>query len=275
MTDETAGKDDAPGPGRLIGRVRKACIADLVRENGFMSPAELSRRFDVSEMTIRRDLAELAMRGEIQRIHGGATSDTRRRTEESGLHRPFAGVTIRDHVALRRIARAALALIRPTQSVALDAGTSAPVLAKELLASDTPVRLFTNNLPIASLPANDGTEVYLLGGRMRANERSLGGPMAIEQVRKLWFDTAFISVSSVVVGGFFDNSLDEAELKRLCIERATRRVFLAHSANYLSMSLIQVAPLNQCDVIVTDAPPPAGLAQALAAAGVQVLVAPA
>lgn len=256
MTDRTEG-DEATGAHRLIGRVRKARIAELVREHGFMSPPDLARRFDVSEMTIRRDLAELAMRGDIQRIHGGAISDRRDPAEDAPPRGPFAGGRIRNEADKRAIARAALALIRPTQSLALDAGTTALVMARELLATDTPVRLFTNNLAIVGLAVNDGTEVYLLGGRLRANEWSLGGPVAIAQARKLWFDTAFISVSSVARAGFFDNSLDETELKRMYIERATRRVFLVHGAKFDTRSLVQVAPLTQCDILITNVAPPA------------------
>jgi DeoR/GlpR family transcriptional regulator of sugar metabolism len=263
--------EDVPGPERVIGRVRKTRIAELVRRQGFMSPADLAQRFDVSEMTIRRDLAELAMRGEIQRIHGGAIADVPPPEEEAG--RPFGGEAVRQQEAKRRIARAALRQVRPAQAVALDAGTTTLELALALGAAAIPVRLFTNNLRVAGLPMGEGAEVYLLGGRLRENERSLGGPVAVEQARRLWFDTAFLGVSSVATQGFFDSSIEEAELKRLLIERATRRIFLVDSSKFGTMALVQVAALNQCDLLVTDAPPPRPLAEAFAAAGVQVVVA--
>ncbi len=272
MVDEGLG-DEEPIAGRLIGRVRKTRIAELVREQGFMSPADLSQLFDVSEMTIRRDLAELSMRGEIQRIHGGAISERRVIAEESAPARPFADSTFINRERKQRIARAALAQIKPAQAVAIDTGTTTYELACAMLGSENPVRIFTNNLRVASLPVDGSTEIYLLGGRLRDNNRALGGPVAIEQARKLWFDTALISVSSVARQGFFDSSIEETDLKRLYIERATRRIVLADSSKFDTMALVQVAPLNQCDLLISDAPPPPDLASALTAAGVEIIVA--
>lgn len=267
------GAEEAASAERVIGRVRKTRIAALVQRNGFMSPADLAHLFDVSEMTIRRDLAELAMRGEIQRIHGGAIAERIEPVADGTARRPFGDEPARYRDRKQRIARAALAQVRPAQTVALDAGTTTLELALALGAAEVPVRLFTNNLRVAGLPASGGMEIYLLGGRLRENERSLGGPVAVEQARRLWFDTAFLGVSSVARAGFFDSSIEEAELKRLFVERSTRRIFLVDSSKFETMALVQVAALNQCDLLVTDAGPPPGLAEALAVAGVQVVVA--
>ena len=63
----TSGQHSVQGDGRLIGRVRKDRIAQIIHDRGFMSSAALAEQFGVSEMTIRRDLAELELRGVIQR----------------------------------------------------------------------------------------------------------------------------------------------------------------------------------------------------------------
>ncbi len=49
-------------------------ITDLIDTNGFLSVRELSEQLDVSEMTIRRDLAHLDNEHRIQRTYGGAIS---------------------------------------------------------------------------------------------------------------------------------------------------------------------------------------------------------
>lgn len=49
-------------------------IIALVEERGFISVGELSQLCDVSEMTIRRDLARLDEQNRLHRTYGGAAS---------------------------------------------------------------------------------------------------------------------------------------------------------------------------------------------------------
>jgi DeoR/GlpR family transcriptional regulator of sugar metabolism len=262
-----------PSEGRMMGRVRKERIATMIRARGFMSSTALADLFQVSEMTIRRDLAELEMRGEIQRTHGGAVAEAPEPERTDGPREPFFDERQRlNQDAKQRIAHAALALLKPGQAIALDVGTTTFALAR-LIDPQLGIRIFTNNVRIATARSERGGEIYLLGGRLREKEMSLCGPVAVEQARRLWFDIAFIGVSSITREGIFDFSIEETELKRVFIERATRRIVLADSAKFDEMSLVQVASLQQFDVLITEAEPPAALAASLSAAGVAVVIA--
>ncbi|WP_172327888.1 DeoR/GlpR family DNA-binding transcription regulator [Mangrovicoccus sp. HB161399] len=257
--------------GKLMGRVRKDRITQMVHENGFMSSADLAEAFDVSEMTVRRDLAELEMRGEVRRTHGGAIAGDGGEPAADAVSEPvFDERQRRNSGAKQRIARAAAKLIQPGQITALDVGTTTFELGR-LLVSDPSRRIFTNNLRIAALDAK--AEVYLLGGRLRSNEKSLVGPVALEQARKLWFDLVFLGVSSISSNGIFDYSIEDTEIKKALIGRATTRVVLADSSKFDEISLVQIATLNQFDILVTDRAPEAALAADLAATGVKVIVA--
>ena len=262
---------ELPANGRLLGSVRKDRIARTIRENGFMSSAALAEMFGVSEMTVRRDLTDLESRGEIQRTHGGAMTEAARGGPREGPREPFFDERHRLNIGAKaRIARAAAKLVAPRQTIALDVGTTTYELAR-LLVADPAMRIFTNNLRIASLEAE--AEVYVLGGLLRQKELSLIGPVAVEQARKLWFDLVFLGVSSVSSGGLFDYSIEETELKRVYACRAARRVVLADSSKFGEMALVQIGGLAQFDVLVTEATPPAPLMADLVAAGVEVVVA--
>ena len=264
----------APVEGRLIGRVRKERIAMMIRSQGFMSSAALAELFQVSEMTIRRDLAELEMRGDIQRTHGGAVTEDITVDRGKSPREPFFDERhLINREAKIRIAKAALPFIKPTQAVALDVGTTTFELAR-LIRPELGLRIFTNNLRVATARADRNTEIYLFGGRLREKEMSLCGPVAVEQARRLWFDVVFIGVSSVTSQGIFDYSIEDTELKRVFIERSTRRIVLADSSKFDEMSLVQVANLQQFDVLVSELAPPPELAASLTAAGVEIVVAP-
>lgn len=47
-------------------------IEDMLKSNGMVEVAKLSRLFNVTEMTIRRDLDDLVQRKIAVRSHGGA-----------------------------------------------------------------------------------------------------------------------------------------------------------------------------------------------------------
>jgi DeoR/GlpR family transcriptional regulator of sugar metabolism len=262
------------GDGRLIGRVRKERIVAMIRSQGFVASAALADLFQVSEMTIRRDLAELEARGDVERTHGGAVTDQPGAGARATPREPFFDERQnRNREAKFRIARAALAFLKPSQSIALDVGTTTYELAR-LIGPELGVRVFTNNLRIASVGSERRADIYLLGGRIREKEMSLCGPIAVEQARRLWFDVAFLGVSSVTSQGVFDYSIEETELKRVIIERATQRVVLADSSKFDEMSLVRVATLEQFNALITEAAPPPLLGESLANAGVRVVIAP-
>ena len=261
------------GDRRLIGRVRKQRITQLVRERGFMSSAALAAMFGVSEMTVRRDLAELELRGVIQRTHGGAVTEA---TPEPGADRLAEPLTDaragHDDHAKAAIARAAAERVGPAQAIVLGAGTTTYALGR-ILARDERLHIFTNSLRVAALDAAGGAEIHALGGRVHPKAMSLCGPMAIEQARKLWFDVAFIGVSAISEAGIFNHALEETEMTRVFAERATRRVVLADSSKFGTRSLVQVGALDRFEVLVTERAPADDLAKALDQAGVQLIVA--
>ena len=264
---------DGEGGTRLLSRVRKERTAEMIRQRGFMSSSALAAEFGVSEMTVRRDLAELDAQGELIRTHGGAVRREPRTIETVGTEEPFFDErTKRNSEAKARIAKAAERLVHKGQAVALDIGTTTYQLA-DRLAGRADIRIVTNNLRIATLLGSKSVDIYLLGGNVRRNEMSLCGPVAVQQAQKLRFDIAFLGVAGVSPGGLFDYAIEEAEVKRVFLAQASRNVLLCDSSKFGQVSLVQVAQLDEIDTIVTDAPPPPDIAAALAAAGVETIIA--
>lgn len=257
---------------KVLGRVRKERMAARVRAQGFLSSADLAVEFGVSEMTIRRDLAELEAEGTVYRTHGGAViEEVKSQTQDT--REPFFDERSELNGGVKAlIATAAAKLIGPSNSIALDVGTTTYALAQEL-SGRSDVRIFTNNLRIAALDESHLAQTYVVGGRVRQPEMSLCGSVAVQQLSKLWFDFAFIGVSSISTAGIFDYSIEETEVKRTYLERSTRKVVLADSSKFGGVSLVEIGSLRTIDTLVTDAEPPGDLSIALRTAGVHVIVA--
>lgn len=267
------GESRANGPRRLPLELRQAHLLEQLRKTGFVSVAEAAEGLAVSEMTIRRDLIDLESEGRLVRTHGGAIAPESNPARNADVEEPAFEQRLRQNSPAKdAIATVAASLVNPRQTVALDVGSSTFVLASRLLAFPT-IKVFTNSLRIATLLGRERRDVYLPGGEVRGNEMSMCGPTAIAQFEQLWFDIAFIGASGLTEAGFFDYSLEDSELKRVYLRRSSRKVLLCDAAKFNHLSLVQVAPLEAIDMLITNAAPSGALAEALAAADVEIRIA--
>lgn len=250
---------------RIIGELDTA---------GRVSVASLSRAFDVTAETVRRDLDVLEAAGALRRVHGGAV----RRASAVEL-----GLREREHrntPAKRRIGRAALGLLTAAApgSIALDAGTTTGALA-DLLAEYTPgdgvLDVVTNAVPVVlALQHNHGLVVHAVGGIVRPETSAAVGVAALDAYARVRCDIAFVGANGVS-GSFGLSTPDEREaaVKSAMIRAARRTVALVDASKFGEESFIRFADLADLDVLITDRAPDGDLAAALDAAGVEVLVA--
>ena len=238
---------------------RQSAITDIVRQRERVSVEALASLFETSPETIRRDLAALARRGKVQKIHGGA--------EVPGVSTegPFAQ-RMRDHVvAKRRIAGLASPLVEPGQTILVDTGSTTLFFAEELVTIDN-LTVVTNSAEIARVLAegNATHQVFLLGGSYRGDNRQTCGAMAQAQVACFNADAAFLTIGGLhEKAGAADFNAGEADIARAMIARAERAILLADGSK-----LGQRAPFSVCELdaiwrLVSDIPPNDRLMDAL------------
>lgn len=224
-------------------------------------------------MTVRRDLIDLEKSGRLVRVHGGAVAGRTETAKKFDRFEPSFDARIqRQRLAKERIAASAVRFAAGCRTLALDVGTTTFLMALQLKAQSD-AKIFTNSLRVASELGDSPLEVYLPGGRLRKDEMSLCGTTAIATFQPLWFDMAFIGVSGLTASGIYDYSFEDTEIKRVYLRRSDVKVVLCDASKFEHMSLVQVAALDDFDVLITDAPPPDHIAAALADAGVQLVVA--
>jgi len=258
---------------RMPVELRQAHIVEQLRKSNFVSVAEIAVALAVSEMTIRRDLIDLETEGRLVRTHGGAIAPEGSALPAFDREEPAFEQRLRQNNAAKEaIATVAASLVSPRQTVALDVGSSAFVLASRLIAFPS-LKVFTNSLRIATLLGRERRDVYLPGGEVRGDEMSMCGPTAVAQFEQLWFDIAFIGAAGLTKAGFFDYSLEDSELKRVYLRRSGRKVLLCDAAKFNHLSLVQVAALDTIDMLITDQVPSGDLAAALSAAHVDIRIA--
>ncbi len=216
---------------------------------GSVTVEALSRDLGVSEATIRRDLTILSEEGSVRRTHGGAVIEAPR-----GADQAFALREQLDADAKRLIARSALALVDPDQTLFMNDGSTVLALARELVAERIALTVVTPGVNIATyLSENPSVTAYLLGGRVRHRTLGTSGGFAEEMLATFNADIAFIAAEGFSVrDGLTFSYESDARLARLMSERATRSVVLATSRKLNQRDRIVALPAVAVDVLITD-----------------------
>jgi DeoR/GlpR family transcriptional regulator of sugar metabolism len=225
---------------------RRQAILARVERDGRVVASELVASLGVSEDTVRRDLRDLAERGLLHRVHGGALASAP--PSSSFTHR--LEISPEEKAAL---AEAALPLVVGTRVIVLDGGTTTLELARRL-----PLRydgtVVTNSPPVALALANHpNAEVMLVGGRLLRDAQVAVGAAAVEAFHMVRADICVLGICSLHPDvGVTTLDDEEAHVKRAMVASAGEVIALATADKLRTASPWVVAQLADIDHLVTD-----------------------
>ncbi len=250
----------------MLNEERRRAILDLLSNQGRVLVTELSRRFETSQVTIRKDLEILHAHGLVHRTHGGALP-----SREGALEDP----TIREkeklhHQEKLRIAECAIQKVKEGQVLILDSGTTTTAIARALRSFQS-LTIITNAVNIAAELAGTNVEVILTGGTLRKNSFSLVGPIAEETLRRLSADILFLGVDGFDAHfGLSTPNLLEAKVNRVMVEIAKRTVAVCDSSKFGRRSLSLIVPPLGIQEVITDRGAPKSDLRVMKQAGIEV-----
>jgi DeoR family transcriptional regulator, fructose operon transcriptional repressor len=248
---------------------RQHRIADYLQQVEFASLEEIARQVGVSTSTVRRDMAVLEATGNMRRTHGGARIVTPRSDEFT-----FSARDTHQLAEKEAIGRACAELIRPNQTVIVDAGTTVYHVAR-YLESKTP-QVITNSLPVANLFASaNRLEVMVSGGVIYPRLGVLVGPAAVEAFSRIHADVAIMSAGGISVEGITNSHGLLIDIQRAMIKASQRVIFCLDHTKFGRQSVLPLCGLELVHTIVTDSEAPAELVQTLRGRGLEITVAPA
>jgi DeoR family transcriptional regulator of aga operon len=252
----------------MLNEERQRAILELLRRDGRVVVVDLARQFHTSQVTIRKDLDILHVKGQIHRTHGGALP-----ARDGALEDP----TLREKEKLHRkekllIAAAAVSMVSEGQVVILDSGTTTTAIARALR-NFRNLTIITNAVNIAAELSGSTVEVILSGGNLRKNSFSLVGPIAEETLHKLHADILFLGVDGFDVQyGISTPNLLESKVNRVMIEISKVAVAVCDSSKFGKRSLSLIAPPSSLQHVITDSGIPKADLSALKKSGVEVTV---
>ncbi len=232
----------------LLKEERLRLTLEALREQGKVTVPELSSIFGVSEITIRRDLNELARQGLVRRAHGGAVYPIETPPEPPVIQR------MQENRDLKiRIARAAARLIAPGDTIFLSSGSTTTYLARQLVDRKN-LTVVTNSISVATeLAIAEGITVVVLGGMLRASELSMVGHITEQALREVRIDKVIIGMRAVSPqAGLTNDYLPEIMTDRAILQVAPENILVVDHTKLGKTASAYVAPIDRITRLVTN-----------------------
>lgn len=244
----------------MLAASRKDLLLQRLRTDGRIVAKDIAAELGLSEDSIRRDLRELDAAGLVVRVYGGALPS-------SPAVADYAARTALAPESKRRVAAAAVALIRPGATVILDGGTTTLAMVGALPRTFRGT-IITHSPTIAAALLEHEADVLLIGGRLFKHSAVACGAAAVEATRRISADIFFLGVTGIhPTAGLTTGDADEAAMKRALASRAAETYALGSDEKIGAASRFAVLPLDEVTGILTDRPATDPSARELTAAG--------
>jgi DeoR family transcriptional regulator, aga operon transcriptional repressor len=249
---------------------RRKGILDQINEAGQVFVHELSKEFDVSEVTIRNDLYQLEMKSMLIRARGGAI-----KIEHSvGIDYLLSEKDKMHFEEKARIGKAAAQLITENETVIFDSGTTTMEISKNLTHIKN-VTVICNALNIITqLHQFGNVNLIVPGGYLRKNALALVGPLAEKNLQNLYVDKAFIGVDGFdTKHGIYTPNIEEAYFNEIMIKISKYAIVVCDSSKFSRRSLAFICSLDKIHCVITDDRIPEEDKKRLEDAGIKVIIA--
>lgn len=248
----------------MLKEERQAYILHQVNLHNKVLSSHLSEQMEVSEDTIRRDLAELAKDGKVLKVHGGALSNS--------FHQ---GILSRDVYAVekkRTIALKAIQLIKDGMFVLTTGGTTIIELAR-MLPADLRATFITVSLPAAFEYANHpNIEVIVIGDKLSKNSKITVGGEAISRIHHIRADLCFLGINAIdAADGLTDNDWEVVQVKKAMVSTSKKTVALCISEKLNTAEHLKICDIEDIDILITELQPKSAKLQPYTRKGVKIL----
>lgn len=227
---------------------RRDKIMHIIQSKGSAKVEELSKKCDVSAVTIRNDLEFFEEKGLIHRIYGGALLRNNVYNDPALEEKQKLNIDEKS-----RIGEAAAGVIKDGESVILDSGTTTREVALQLKRKEG-LTVMTNAINIAlDLASFSNLQVMLTGGILREKSHSLVGPEAEQTLQNYYFDKLFLGVNGIdSEHGLTTSNALEAQLNRKMVQRANQVIAVTDSTKFGRHSFSRICGLETVDTVITD-----------------------
>ena len=235
----------------MLAAERRNLILEKIREDKKVIVNVLSKEFDVSEETIRRDLEKLEEDGHVIKSYGGAVIN-----DQSGIDLPFNVRWKANATGKQKIAEIVSHEIEDGDHIFLDASTTAVFIAKRIKHKQC-LTVITNSIEVLlELADVSGWDIIATGGFLKSESMSLQGKKALDDISSYHVDKVFMSCKGIdLERGITDGNDETAGIKQKMLRSADKAYLAVDSTKFEKAALSRICGLSDTDVIVTDMKP--------------------
>lgn len=232
----------------MLKNERHEIIIDLIHQQHSVRVGELKRLFEVSDETVRRDLADLEKKGLLRCVHGGAVYDSPT-TNEYHIEMRIK----KNRQEKEAICAEAAKMVRDGESIAIVGSTTTWPLGQKLVQKNN-LTVVTNSILLANqIGKNRSNQVILTGGVLWPDDQKLMGSLTEADFLKFNVDKVLFSAAGVSVeNGISDYNETETELTKTVLQTSHRAIFLNDYTKFNVMAFRKVADIHAVQTIVTD-----------------------
>ena len=255
----------------ILGAVRKDKIVTYLREHSSATVAELSDLCEVSEVTIRQDLNQLAVEGMLVRTRGGAVLSSRAASDFTFSARAAINADVK-----QRIGEMAATFVQSGDSVLIDGSTTGLYVARALAqrADLEDITVITSGINTAlELMNRLDIHTFLTGGQLRASSVSLSGSFVWDMLGKIYATVGFFGSRGVTIEqGFTETNVQEADVKRRMCERCQEIIVGVDSSKFGQVALAPFGEIGTAQHVITDEDAPEDIISRMRQLGIDVVV---
>ncbi len=228
-------------------------ILNRLSTDGFANIKNLSKKLEVSEMTIRRDLRELSKDNIVTLIPGGAVlkrNSSVNTSEEKYLIKTAKSLMLEEKI---KICRKAASFIKPDDVIIIDAGSTTENLPK-FIPENMPLTIICYALNVLfNVYENNNWKLIFSGGYFHKDVLMFESPEGIETIKRIRANTSFVAAGGISEKLELTTPTSyEKETKRAIIESSHKKVLMADSSKFGKIKISHFAELTDFDIVITD-----------------------
>lgn len=231
----------------MFAKERQDKIYEIIKSRGAVTTSSLVQLFNVSIETIRRDLLEMERHGLLLRVHGGAVA--------AGNMKPFLHLNERNKECTeqkQQLALKASEFITDGDIICIDTGSTAIAFSEILKGKFSDLTVITNSLDVFNI-LNCEFCVILCGGHYLPSEKSFYGSLAIDMLKNLHMQKAFIFPSAVSLEyGICDYQKDLYQIQEQMMKSSDEIFILADSSKFEKKALLKLDDMKTEYRYITD-----------------------
>ena len=234
----------------MLGIERRQAIIDKLKQEHRVYVSELSKIFNVTEETIRRDLDKLESDDLIRRNYGGAVLNDYISEDLSFLRRSSINSKEKDIIAQK-----AMGFIKDGNTIMMDSSTTGLALLNRLKIRKD-ITIITNSIRLAYDFTNSQFKIISTGGTLRAKSFALTGDVTCNTLQRYYVDIAILSCKGIdIEKGVMESNEEESVVKQIMIAQAKKVILLVDHSKFDKVSFTKTCDFSKISMLITDKTP--------------------